>query len=140
MNDWQGDEIQPDGTVGGDGAHEAVSVRYSRTSRDEPAVITAYWYVVDERERQSEDQLADTLYETRPFHVEEMTVYTVCTDTDDPGGTETWSEIEYGEGSVYAYETVEQAEAERDRMASWDEAGYYLWDGKIPPRGRFGPY
>jgi hypothetical protein len=126
---WVKDGPTPDGTMGGDGAYEALSVRYTRP--DKPgSLITAYYYVVDERERRPEDEIEGTLYEDRPFTVEDVTMFATCTDPDDPGGTETWSEYQYGEGSTMAYGTLAEAERERDRMiAHYESPDNYMWEG-----------
>ena len=55
-----------------------------------------------------------------PFYVGEVTQVIVCTDPDNPGATEVTSEIEYGDGSVLAYATLEKAEAEAQRLAAND--------------------
>lgn len=54
----------------------------------------------------------------RPYSVEESTEVLECTDPSDPGGTEVRSDIERGEGSPFAYETVAEAEDEAARFAA----------------------
>lgn len=121
---WEADGkgIVPDGIVGGDGAGEAVSVRYFNRHRPF-AQITAYFHVVDQRERGGEEDMPF------PFFVEEMVEYYIAdrpvTDSDQD---ERWSDYEYTDFSnVYA--TVAEAEAERDRLAEADCGEDYRWDG-----------
>lgn len=59
------------------------------------------------------------------FSVDGQTEWILCTDPDDPGGTEITSDYEYDAGSVLYYETVESAEREARRLArAFDPADY----------------
>lgn len=108
------------GTVGGDGAGEAVSVRYTC---EKPGSLTdVYWYVVDLRERNEADE-----NDEYPWDVEEMTQFMVCTDPNDPGSTEVWSDYTYDNLSAVSYKTEADAIAERDRQV--DTTAEYHWDG-----------
>ena len=115
---------QPDGTVGGDGAGESVSIRY-RAAENPCAIITSYWFVRDRR------ALGDSWPEgDPPFDVENMIVALVCIDPEDPGGTETWSDIEYETPAANTFETDEEALRIRDRYVAQERADFYTWDGE----------
>ena len=121
---WHADgPPQPDGTVGGDGAGESVSVRY-RAAEKPGSLITAYWYTVDLRMR-SDDQ--DDEY---PWDVEEMVEYLVCDDPDEPGSTEIWSDYKYDNPLGLSFKTEAEAIVARDAAARRDQAENYLWDGE----------
>lgn len=124
-NGWKpdGEGVVPDGIVGGDGAGEAVSVRY--LNRHLPnARITAYFHVVDQRERHS--SLED---EPFPFFVEEMVEYYLADrPVTDEDADEKWSDYTY-EDYATSFATVAEAEVERDRLAAADRAQDYYWDG-----------
>lgn len=127
---WErdGEGVVPDGIVGGDGAGEAVSVRY--LNRHLPnARITAYFHVVDQRERHS--TLAD---EVLPYFVEEMVEYYVADrPVTDEGENEKWSDYEYHDFAT-TFATEAEAEAERDRLAAADTAEDYYWGGDTKRR------
>jgi hypothetical protein len=79
IRDQRGGGVLPGGDVGGDRqASESFSVRFHH--RDHPGVLVTYSYyaAVDE-----ENPAITT--------VERETEYLVCTDPDDPGGSEVWS-------------------------------------------------
>lgn len=129
-NGWKpdGEGVVPDGIVGGDGAGEAVSVRY--LNRHLPnARITAYFHVVDQRERH--ESLAD---EVLPFFVEEMVEYYVADRAVlDEDENEKWSDYEYHDYAT-TFATEAEAEVERDRLAAADTAEDYRWDGSMKRR------
>lgn len=92
----------PDGTVGGDGADEAYSARWTKDNGDGTfALITSYWYAVDMRDRSgaSEGERYDEMYGegAEVWDVENQIEYMVCTDLEDPGGTEVRCDYEYSE-------------------------------------------
>lgn len=118
-----GEGAVPDGIVGGDGAGEALSVRY--LNRHLPhAQITAYFHVVDLRDRNS-----DREDEPFPFFVEEMVEYYVADrPVTDEDVNEKWSDYDY-HGFSGCYATEAEAEVERDRLAAADRAEDYYWDG-----------
>lgn len=129
---WQpdGQGVVADGIVGGDGAGEAVSVRY--LNRHVPnARITAYFHVVDQRDRHS-----TLMQEPDPFFVEEMVEYFVAAGPvteEDPH--EVWSDYTYDD-HAQSFATEAEAEAFRDRVVAADKAEDYIWDGTMTFRPR----
>jgi len=128
MSDWytEDTEPQPNGIVGGDGAGEAVSVRFYH--RTQPAQVTVNVYTVDMSER-SEDA-ADWI------DVEEQVEYAIFSSREEmlAGDTEPiWCEYDYDDASYAAFTDDERAESERDAAAlRWlnNGADWYLsWDG-----------
>ena len=77
-------------------------------------IVTDYAYAADWTDYR--DYPAEEDGEERPYVADEMTELLICTDLDDPGGTELDSRYDYGEGSMLGYETVEQATREARRM------------------------
>lgn len=125
---WEsdGEGIQPDGIMGGDGAGESVSVRY--LNRHLPnAQITTYYYVVDMRDR-------DLLHDAYPgspasFVVEEMVDFFIASGPiSDVNAPEAWSDSEY-HSHDREFTTEAAAEAFRDRLAKVDRAATYTWNG-----------
>ena len=69
----------PGGDIGGDAqVSEPFSVRFHH--RDRPGAMVAYCYYA-----------AIDLHHPATISVERQTEYLVCTDPNDPGGTEVWS-------------------------------------------------
>ncbi len=109
----------PGGDVGGDAQlDESFSVRFWHRDRPGALVRHCYYAALDL------DDLA-TLY------VERQTELLACTDPDDPGGTEVWSD--------YRYETVRRgfASVEAATAAAKHAAEVHLvcdepWSGRPP--------
>jgi hypothetical protein len=71
--------VLPGGDIGGDAqVSESFSVRFHY--RDRPGAMVAYCYYA-----------AIDLHHPATISVERQTEYLVCTDPNDPGGTEVWS-------------------------------------------------
>jgi hypothetical protein len=123
---WKRDEqgVMKGGWVGGDNAvDEAWSVRF--IADGEPAdglraLIDSNWYV---------EQLPEHTAESPAFGVVNMTQYTLCTNLDDPGLTEVWSDITYEDGAL-VYTTIEAAEATAKANAEGESGDDYGWDGR----------
>lgn len=67
------------------------------------------------------------------YFFEERTEFMVCTDPDDPGSTERYSDVDYGEGSVLFYSSIESTTGEIKRqLADWiaNVNDYISWDGR----------
>lgn len=67
------------------------------------------------------------------YYVEDRTTLTICTDADDPGGTEVWTDTVYGDGSALFYSTIEEADKEAQRWANdyiANVSDYMFWDGR----------
>jgi hypothetical protein len=79
VRDQQGGGVLPGGDVGGDSqASESFSVRFHHRDHPEVLVTYSYYAAVDE-------------VNPATITVERETEYLVCTDPDDPGGSEVWS-------------------------------------------------
>lgn len=74
-------------------------------------VVTDYAAVIDGADLRNRDD------RDRPYVVEDCTEILECTDPSDPGMTEVHCDYVHGEGSLFAYETVESAEREAKRFA-----------------------
>lgn len=74
-------------------------------------VVDDYTYV--ERWGQLDGVDPDPEY---PYGVGEVTHYAVCTDPDEPGGTEVSADVQHGEGSVFGYKTAEEADEKARSM------------------------
>src|SRR5690242_18725531 len=117
---WQALDAEPQygGTVGGDGAGEAWSVRYGKKNADGTfAFITADYYSVDGEMRGwwAPDGTALREDEDERFSVENMTELLICTDPGDLGGTEVWSDYLYDDELMPYYVTEQYAEAAAKR-------------------------
>lgn len=120
------------GDVGGD--HQigpASSRRFQLTVDDGTfAVVTTYAYAtLEERVWDGEGNLKE---EPEPFlDVEELTESIICTDPDDPGGTEIWSRYEYSTPLYYAPKDEEDA-LRLARRQTENESVEYInhWNGK----------
>lgn len=126
---WVADgPMMPDsGVVGGDGAGQSFSVRYTRA--DIPgALITSYWYPVDEAERYGDDPDSETA--RTGWDVENHVEYLICTDPENPGMTETWSQIITRNPYEMVHETEAEAIAVAKKAAESEQAEHYEWDGK----------
>jgi hypothetical protein len=126
---WMADgPVMPDsGVVGGDGAGQSFSIRYTRP--DIPgAIITSYWYAVDESERYLDDP--DDPDARTGWDVENLNEYLICTDPTDPGGTEVWSTYEYETPALMVLETEAAAVAYAGRSARSESADHYYWNGE----------
>lgn len=124
---WTADgPVMPnDGVHGGDGGGEAFSIRYTRP--DIPgALISSYWYPVDESERYGDDPDDRTGWD-----VENEVEYLICTDPADPGGTEVWSHVEYRTPNEMAHDTEADAIANAEGHANSEAAEHYGWDGQV---------
>lgn len=134
---WQKLDTEPEfgGTVGGDGAGEAWSVRYGKRNDDGTfAFITSYYYSVDGAARgwgDTTDDDGDPV--PQRFSVENMTEFLICTDSDDLGSTEKWSEYKYDDELSLRYLDEADAEREAQAYAAGELAGEfrynYSWDG-----------
>lgn len=85
-----------DGSPGGDKQIGPASSRRFQLAVEDGtfAVVTVYSYAT--REERNVDEEGNPTDEPVPYlDVEEQTEFIICTDPDDPGGTEIWSEYEY---------------------------------------------
>jgi hypothetical protein len=120
------------GDVGGDyQAGEAWSVRL--VSDQAPGALIDV-YVFAEARLPDQDDGA-------PYHVQVMTEYLTCTDMNDPGGTETWSDYVYpapgghagyddGTGADKAAWNLAAAFAAHPEIFSWDGKPFYQREDK----------
>ena len=113
--------VRANGTVGGDGAHDAVAVGYLNRYRPNARITTSI-YVCDLRDR-NDDEVEF------PFVVEEQVeFYLVYRTVADPDAQEVWSGYDYHEAGL-AYATEQEAEAERNRRITIANTENYTWDG-----------
>lgn len=141
VNEWTPLDTEPmeDGTVGGDGASWAYSARWARKLENgNTALITQYFYPVDLRERLSESDLEkyneELGEETQLWEVEGYVEYLICTDPEDPGSTEVWSDIEYDDMiDILKYsENRARTECYRKCMDAIDNFSlYFNWSGEV---------
>jgi hypothetical protein len=120
---WQpdGTGVQPGGDIGGDiQAGDSYSVRFRNPGLPH-AIITYTAYPAGESGPDSGE-----------FYVQAEIESLTCTDPADPGGTETWSEVEYPPPGDGWYDSVAEAEeAARKDAASYLDYAYCLdWDGE----------
>ena len=87
-------------------------------------VMTEYTYASDWR------QVGDEREDETTYAADEQTELLICTDLDDPGGTELDTRYEYGEGSMLGYETIEEATEEARRMIG--RFGLWILEGHDP--------
>jgi hypothetical protein len=59
-----------------------------------------------------------------PFDVENQIESLICTDPDEPGSTETWSDYEYETPSAVSYATEAEALKVRDNYVARERAEY----------------
>lgn len=130
---WQAMDTEPinGGTVGGDGAGEAWSVRFGKRNPDGTyALITSSYYTVDIAMRyESDDYSEDT---PARFEVENQTEYLVCTDVGDPGSTEQWSDYTYDNDITVIAMLESDADANAKAHAARELRmfdAFYSWDG-----------
>lgn len=119
-------EIYPCGDVGGDWQRgEGWNVRYVREGDPvdgKYAIVDENYYVeVIDRPGDSRDGA---------YVVTCQTMYAICTDIEDPGGSELWCDYEYdGEDDVRCHATLEAAEASAKLLAESVTSDRILWDG-----------
>jgi hypothetical protein len=122
------DGVGPGGDVGGDyQVGEAWSFRL--TSEQAPrSLITVYVFAEALRVNHGHGEVPSGEY-----GVTVMTEYLTCTDVSDPGGTETWSDMDYDtEADPLAYDSAEEADKAAKTLAGiWAvNPGRFEWDGK----------
>lgn len=129
-------EIYEAGPVGGDyQVSDGWNVRY--TLQDGPddglhAIIDENFYVESGPDGAS------------PYVVTTQTMYQVCTDPEDPGGTEVYADYEYDEDDditlYFDSDGLARAIASTRRLAELDRSDMFLWDGRTNIRhGRMAP-
>lgn len=124
---WRRDgDVLAAGAVGGDRqASEAWGARY--LPEDEPddglhALIEENWYA----ERVDDPKDSDKVL---GYQVSCQTLFQICTDPSDPGGTEVWANYVYDNMSQI-YDTVGQAEAVAKHEAESSSSDDFGWDGR----------
>jgi len=119
VRDQHGGGVLPGGDVGGDAQlSESFSVRFQR--RDHPgALVTFYYYA------------ALDLDDLTTIYVERQGELLACTDPDDPGSTEVWSDCRY-EAVQRGFSSVEAATAAARRAAEGHLVCDEPWSGRPP--------
>lgn len=117
-------DIFPAGYVGGDWqVSEGWNVRYlpaTEPNDGQHALIDENFYV----ESKADDG-------SGPYVVTCQTMYQICTDLDDPGGTEVYCDYEYDlDADVLMYDDLDRAIDSTRRLAEIDDAHSFLWDGR----------
>jgi hypothetical protein len=121
---WVDEGVCVGGTVGGDGAGEAVTRRFTKRRADGTfAVVDSAYYPVNIGERWGDDR-----DDAAAFDVENMNCLTICTDLDDPGMTEVWSETFFAFPSATSFATEDEATEYCTNMATNRESSDYYGD------------
>jgi len=121
VRDQRGGGVLPGGDIGGDAQlDESFSVRFWHRDRQGALVGYCYYAALD-------------LDDLTTVYVERQTELLVCTDPDDPGGTEEWSDYRYGTvrrgfGSVEAATAVAKRAAEAHLACDEDWSGRPPWE------------
>ncbi len=124
----RGGGVLPGGDVGGDAqVSESFSVRFHH--RDRPGALVTYCYYAADVD----------LEDLTTIYVERQTEYLVCTDPDDPGGTEVWSDSRYttlhrGFDTVQAATAAAKRAAEAHLVCDESWSGRSAWDPSTSPR------
>jgi hypothetical protein len=119
VRDQRGGGVLPGGDVGGDAQlAESFSVRFWH--RDRPGALVGYRYYA-----------ALDLDDLVTVYVERQTELLACTDPDDPGSTEVWSDYRY-EAVQRGFASVEAATIAARRAAEAHLACDEAWSG-LPP-------
>jgi hypothetical protein len=119
VRDQTGGGVGPGGDVGGDAQlDESFSVRFHH--RERPGALVTYRYYA-----------ALDLDDLVTVYVERQTELLVCTDPEDPGSTEVWSDYRY-EALQRGFGTVEAATAAAKRTAERHLTCDEAWSG-LPP-------
>ena len=123
MKGWQADGtgIVSNGDCGGDGQRgDSYSVRFRHPDLPN-AIITCSAYAAEDTDRNPGE-----------FFVQVQTEYIICTDPEDPGSTETWSDYSYDDEDGRIWDTAGEAEeAARQRAAEeLGDAESLEWDGE----------
>ncbi len=109
----------PGGDVGGDNqASESWSVRWYRADRP-GALITEYWYAEEDDDAQH-------------YVITRQTEYLLCTDPDQPGDTEVWSDAVYDTTAAGPFRRLRAATLVAEELAkvAADSAPDHTWDGE----------
>lgn len=76
------------------------------------AVIDENWYAVDVKETNEDDD------ETPVYDVQNQTCFILCTDPDNAGNTEEWSDYQYEFANDIGFTTLEDANSEARACAA----------------------
>jgi hypothetical protein len=124
---WKATDVFEGGSGSGIGGDDTVGGHWTVLYLPEPAQTASPFARIEE-------SYYIRHYDTNPefpFAVESQTEYLVCTDLDDPGGTETWSTIGYdSEAAGFNDRTLENAEQRAKGIASAQTGQNFLWNGE----------
>ena len=126
---WYAVDNKRNGTPGGD--YQVTDSWNVRLYNDAlPGAVVDVDYYAERSHPQNSEIPADP----PEYGVTGMLQYTLCTDRDDPGGTETWADIQYdNEADPLAYGDLHKADqAARFQASRWvrHAAMFMEWDGK----------
>jgi hypothetical protein len=119
-------QIFEGGTSGGDWqVSDDVNVRYRLTAEPDDglfAMVDENFYV----ESRADD------YQSPPYVVVCQAQYHVCTDPENPGGTETYSDYEYDDSVApnAEYDNLDDAIKAARKLAEDAEPSWIIWDGR----------
>lgn len=122
-----GSGVLPGGQVGGD---VQVGESWSRRFRPDVEPVEGLHAIVEEDWFASDPDPNEPGPPAR-FTVTCQTWACVCTDPDDPGGTEEWSDYDYHESEVF-YPTLEDADRAAKESAEASVGVGIGWDGSPP--------
>ncbi len=114
-----GGGVLPGGDIGGDAQlDESFSVRFCHRDHAGALVIVYYYAALD-------------LDDLTTVYVERQTELLACSDPDDPGGTEVWSDDRYAT-VARGFASVEAATAAARRAAEAHLVCDEVWSGRPP--------
>lgn len=137
MTAWVPDELgvvrEGGGPIGGDvQVSDQWSVRFLPT--DQPAdgrfaMVTSYWFVDNYDDDTLPVEFDDQ--ESKTYGIQNVTEFLICTDLDNPGGTEVWSDYQYDTDDPRSFDTIEAAEQAAETAARSElSMNGITWDGR----------
>lgn len=121
--EWREDEVgmlEDAGDVGGD---LQAGPSFSRRFIFGP--VEGHYMVIEEYAYAEELDVDEDDERHGGFGASEMTMFTICTDLTDVGGSEIAADVSYGGGGYLVHDTVEQATAEAKRLMERNDLPTY---------------
>jgi len=128
MNGWHAIDTEPQRNGASFGDNQAADnwgVRLRNDALPNAVVDVDYCAEFTRAEEEGDDP---------EYAVTGMIHFTVCDDPDDPGGTETWADIEYDyDADPLGYTDLAEADQAAKFQAQrwiWDAGKFLVWDGQ----------
>lgn len=119
-------DVASTGMGGDDAVGTAYESRYVRDNGDGTFGVATFLYFVEACRTTNQPEVRDSHVVTGMYQ------FTVCTDPDDPGSTELWSQIDYDtEVSCYFHDDLSRAEGICRLAALNDERWTITWNGRM---------